>query len=361
MNLQTILTWSWLNFLTKKRYDALLKKYGSLEDALPHLTPDLLTKLGCREETTFIILNRLEGFDPEAYQKELERRGIRCIGFDDSDYPSTLQQIPDPPIFLYIKGDLSILRQPCIGFVGTRAMSLYGKRVTEYFVPEMVAAGITTVSGLAEGIDATVAHETIRIGGKTVAILGYGPSQILPRSNTRLAQDIIQSGGLILSEFPLDVPPGKHTFPARNRIIAGLSLGTVILEAPEQSGALITAELALEYGRDVFAVPGNIFDPNFAGCHKVISLGQAKLVSRPQDVLEELGIVSPTLTNVRSLYQPQNNVESTILSTLTTLPQPFDDIVQKAKISAAQTNATLTMMELAGAVKDTGGGQWVRT
>ena len=147
---------------------------------------------------------------------------------------------------------------------------------------------------------------------------------------------------------------------AFSQAILGLCLGTVILEAPQESGALITAELALEYGREVFAVPGSIFDPNFAGCHQVISLGQAKLVSRPEEVLEELGIVSPTNTDPQSLYQPQNDIESTILSLLTTMPQPLDNIVQKAEISAAQTNATLTMMELAGAVKDTGGGMWVR-
>lgn len=361
MNVQTALTFSWLNFLTKKRYDALLKKYGSLDHALPHLTPELLTALGCREETIFIILNRLEEFDSEAYQKELERRGIRCLGFDDPHYPSALQSIPDPPIFLYVKGDLTVLHRPCIGLVGTRSMSSYGKRVAEYFVPSLVHAQLTTVSGLAEGIDATVAHETIRSGGKTVAVLGYGPSQILPSSNTRLAQDIIKSGGLIVSEFPLDIPPGKHTFPARNRIIAGLSLGTVIIEAPLQSGALITAELALEYGREVFAVPGNIFDPNFAGCHQIISTGQAKLVTRPEEVLEELGILSPLSINKTPLYQPKNTTEEAILTILTSLPQPIDDIVQKANLPPAEINATLTMMELVGAVKDTGGGQWVKS
>lgn len=360
MNAETSLTWSWLNFLNKKRYDTLISTYGSLENAFPHLDTDLLIQLGCREDNILKILNRLEELDIATYTQEVNRRGLRCISIEDPIFPSALRNLPDPPVFLYFKGDLSVLTQPCIGLVGTRTMSPYGKRVTEFFVPPMVAAGITTVSGLAEGIDTTVARETIRAKGKTVAVLGYGPSQILPSSNIRLAQDIIRSGGLIISEFPLDVPPGKHTFPARNRIIAGLSLGTVILEAPVESGALITAELALEYGRDVFAVPGNVFDPNFFGCHKIISAGQAKLVTRPEDVLQELGIVSPTADSTVPLYQPNNATEEAILSVLTTLPQPMDTIVQKANIPPAQISSTLTMMELAGAVKDTGGGQWVR-
>jgi DNA processing protein len=204
----------------------------------------------------------------------------------DDVYPTQLKTIDDPPIFLYYKGSLEITKQPCIAAIGTRTMSAYGDRVTEAFVPPLVRAGMVTVSGLAYGIDAAVAKETLLAGGNTIAVLGHGLGMISPKAHRMLADDIVTHGGLLLSEFPLDVRPDKYTFPARNRIIAGLSLGALILEATEDSGSLITADLALDYNRDVFAVPGNVFDPNYAGCHALIRKGSAQLVTtRKQSVL----------------------------------------------------------------------------
>ena len=360
MKKETALTWSWLNCLTKRRYETLKEVYGNLDHALEHLNEDLLKSLGCRDETLFKILNRYEEFDVKAYQTELDRRGLRLISTEDETYPSSLKEIGDPPIFLVYKGDLEILHQPCIGLVGTREVSPYGKRVVEEFVPALVQAKMITVSGLAQGIDTVVAQETLRAGGRTVAVLGHGLSMILPQSNGALAKEIIETGGLIMSEFPIDTPPDKHTFPARNRIIAGLTLGTVVFEAPESSGALITAELALEYGREVFAVPGQIFDPNFAGCHKIIGRGHAKLVTTPKDVLEEIGIVLSECEE-QSLYTPKNPDEERLLSTLTTMPQTMSTIIDRSGIDAGKINTSLTMMELAGAVKNVGNGEWVRT
>ena len=292
MQKETALIFSWLNVLTKKRYDALIEKFSSIDEALQHIDPELLKSLGCKEETVFRALNRMDECDPESYLAELTKRGISLISIEDPQYPARLKQIADPPVFLYYKGSLEILNEPTIACVGKREMSTYGQRVTDMFVPVFIKAGMVTVSGLAAGIDAAVAKESIRANGKTVAVVGHGLADIYPSANKPLAKEIIEQGGLILSEFPLDHPADKFTFPARNRIIAGLSLGTVVLEAGEGSGACITADLALDYGREVFAVPGQIFDEHYKGCHQLIAKGQAKLVQSPEEVLSEIGIVS---------------------------------------------------------------------
>ncbi|MDD5623142.1 MAG: DNA-processing protein DprA [Candidatus Peribacteraceae bacterium] len=358
MDRTVALTWSWLNVLNAKRAEALRRVYGDLEKALQSIDEEMLRSLGCRQETIYKTLNRLEEFDPAAYERELKSRSLRFLTIEDPAYPAKLREIGDPPLFLYERGDLSILEQPCIALVGTREMSPYGRRAVEHFVPALVQAGTVTVSGLALGIDAAVAEETLRAGGKTVAVLGNGLASVFPASNARLADKIVAGGGVILSEFPLDTSPDKFTFPARNRIIAGLSLGTVVLEAGEGSGALITADLALDYGREVFAVPGQIFDPNYAGSHQLLSRGVAKLVSAPADILIELKIVVPEEGAV--VYEPQNAEEAALCKVLSTMPQTVDMLVERSGLLAAGVSATLTVLELNGAVKHCGGGAWVR-
>src|SRR3989338_5696883 len=287
----TLLWWS-LNILTKERYLAILDVYGSLDDAAKHLGEELLKSLGCKQETITRCLIQIEEFDAASYRSMLEKKNVQLLTLDDPAYPSRLKEVGDPPVFLSYKGDLSLLDQPTVGLVGTRKISAYGKRVAELFVPAFVSSGMITVSGLAQGIDAAVAEETLSVSGKTVAVLGHGLGMMYPQSNAKLAERILEKGGLLISEFPLTMSPDKYTFPARNRIIAGLSLGTVVLEAPKESGAIITAELALEYGRDVFAVPGQIFDENYEGCHMLIAKAQAKLVTTPLEVMQELGVIA---------------------------------------------------------------------
>lgn len=359
MERTTALTWSWLAILTKKRIDALLALYADLSLALEALDEELLRSLGCREETIFKALNRYEEFDPAWYEQELRKRGIDLLSFDDERFPQSLKEIGDPPAFLYFRGDLSILSAPCIALVGTREMTPYGRRVAELFTPAFIKAGMVTVSGLATGIDAVVAEESIRCDGRTVAVLGHGLGSMYPQSNARLAEEIVDHGGLILSEFPLDTRPDKFTFPARNRIIAGLSLGTVVLEAPVGSGALITADLALDYGRDVFVVPGQIFDPNYEGSHQFLTSGQAKLVQRPEDVLVEIGIVPPEEGSSMT-FVPSTPEEETVYTMLTTMPQSMDDLVERTGLTAGLIGATLTILELQGAAKGVGEGKWVR-
>lgn len=380
MDRNNALLWSYLGILTKPRYDALVQVFGSIDAAADHIDESLLRELRCKDEIVKTTLERFETFDVRNYEAKLAERGIEFFTIEDEEYPLLLREIGDPPIFLYAKGDRSILTHPTVALVGTRQMSNYGKRIVEQFIPEFVHAGVTTVSGLAAGIDAAVARATLAAGGKTVAVLGHGLSSIFPQSNAQLAEDIIAAGGLLLSEFPLDQMPGKYTFPARNRIIAGLSLATVVLEAPLGSGALITSDLALDYGRDVFIVPGQIFDPTFEGSNREIARGHGKLAMSPCDVLAELGIVKlgqgkGSGTHLRSapqawqsyggqagvLFEPRTDEEARVFSVLTTMPQRFDDLVLRSGLATPHVTSTLTMMELAGAAKNVGNGEWVKT
>ncbi len=354
-----MLCWSWLNILNKKRYDAVIGQYGSLDNALQQIDQHMLHALGCKEDTIYRVLNRLDEFDPDSYDVELKKRGLQLLSIEDDEYPSQLQTIEDCPVFLYYKGSLDILTQPCIGCVGRREMSVYGRRVTEELIPAFIRSGMVTVSGLALGIDATVAEETIRAGGRTIAVVGGSLAQIYPKTNAQLAEKVLEAGGLLLSEFPLDQPPEKFTFPARNRIIAGLSLATVVLEAGEGSGALITADLALDYNREVFAVPGQIFDEGYTGCHRYIAEGRAKLALSAEDILRDIGIVSST--KERSIaFMSDDADEQKIYDVLTSMPQSVSDIVEKVQIDTAIVNAKLTMLELSGGAKNVGNGMWVR-
>lgn len=360
MQQNTALTWWWLNILNRKRYELLKGMFGDLDAALTELSVSMLQELGLKEETIEATLERLRTFDAQREHERLKEKHIQFCTIEDDHYPVRLREIADPPVFLSYIGDLSILHHPCIGVVGTRAMTSYGRRITEAFVPMFARSGCVTVSGLALGVDSAVAQETIGANGATVAVVGHGLSSIYPRANTRLAEKIIAHGGLLISEYPMDMGPDVYTFPARNRIIAGLSIGTLVVEAPEDSGAIITAELALEYGREVFAVPGSAFDDNMAGCHRLIECGHARLVTKSEDILAELGILHRAKEVERQLFLPESDQQSSIYKVLSGMPQSVDDIAIRAALGVASVATALTLMELAGAVRNVGGGQWVR-
>jgi len=354
----TALLWANLGILTKKRYDALCKEFGSIDATVDMLGEEFFLALKVREDGRTDALKRLAGFDPEREERLLQREGIQLFSLEDDAYPTALRQIADPPVFLYGKGDWRVLDQPKIGLVGTREISPYGQRVTEHFTRALVENGIVTVSGLAAGIDTAVAHSTLAAKGRTVAVLGHGLG-CLSAGKRAFAQQILEAGGLVLSEFAHTFAGGTYTFPSRNRIIAGLSLATVVLEAPLGSGAIITADLALDYGREVFAVPGQVFDLNYEGCHKLIAQGHAMLAQSPSTVLQVAGIIQREAPASAAVYLPANADEQAVLDALTTMPQQLGAIAEKAKLSLGTLNATLTMLELNGAAKHVGGGQWV--
>lgn len=359
MKPETAILWWQLNLLTKRRYDLLLQAFGSLDDALANVSVPMLRELGCREETIPAVFARLAEYDAARYGKEMERHAVRLLSIEDDAYPAALRTVDDPPVFLSYRGDLSVLAQPLVSVVGTRDMSSYGKRVAGDFVARFARAGVVTVSGLALGIDAEVARETLDAGGRTVAVLGGGLSTIYPKEHETLAENVVDGGGLLLSEFPLGMEPGKFTFPSRNRIIAALGLGTVVIEAAEKSGAIITAELALDYNRSVFAVPGPVFEPRSAGCNLLIGRGEARLVASADEVLREIGIIASLRAEPIS-FDPSSPMEESVWNSLTGMPQAMDDLVEKTGFAAGDISATLTLLELQGVVKNVGGGQWAK-
>jgi len=225
--------------------------------------------------------------NPHSEWQKLQKQRIDFVLSSENKYPYLLKEISYTPPSFYIKGKIP-QKMPCIAIVGTRKMSVYGKLVTEKLVKELVHYNFVIVSGLADGVD-TIAHKTVlKNKGKTIAVLGSGLNKIFPYSNRKLAQEIIKHGALI-TEYPLESPPLKHYFPWRNRIISGISLATIVIEAPERSGALITARFALEQNREVFAIPGSIFNENSIGTNNLIKEG-AKLVSNIEDIFEELNV-----------------------------------------------------------------------
>ncbi len=353
---QAALLWSHLNVLTRERYEAVLTVFGSLEAAASEVDAEFLRRLGCREDTVEGAMRRLDTFSPDREETLLAAKGIEFLRICDERYPARLEEIADAPPFLYVRGDLRALDRVCVGLVGTRKASAYGEGVARAFVPPLTRAGAVTVSGLAEGIDALVARETLAAGGATVAVLAHGLGTVYPASNRVLADGIVEGGGLLVSEYPYAFGPAKHTFPARNRIIAGLSVATVVFEAPSESGALITAELALEYSRDVYAVPGRVTDPGSEGCNALIARDRARLVASPGDLLRHLGLEE----NAVPPYAPQDETERALLRALTHTPRLSDELIAETGFDPGIVASALTMMELSGGARNVGGGLWVR-
>ncbi len=359
MNRAAALAWSWLNLLNKKRYDRVLARYRNLDEALLALDAEMLLAIGCREEGMRTALTRLAEFDIDRYEQQLAVTHTTLLFLEDDAYPERLRQTADPPIFLYVQGSIPLLSQPSMALVGTRRFSPYGKRAAQECTAACVQAGLVTVSGLAEGVDGEVARETLREHGLHIAVLGHGLHITFPSEHVALRGEIIARGGAIVSEYAFDTPVGDHQFVARNRIIAGLALGTAVMEAPLKSGALHTAQFALDEGREVLAAPGQMFDPRAAGCLELIGNGQARAIIRPEDVPAAVGALVPK--NTRSTYEPSSPAEAALLEALHSVPQPIDDLVQATGLATGAVSATLTMLELAGAARNTGGGQWVRT
>jgi DNA processing protein len=283
----------------------------------------------------------------------LQQEKIDLMTILDDDYPEPLRHIPDPPFLLYIRGSREVLSNSCFAVVGTRALTDYGKRVTPHISLDIARAGFTIVSGLAMGVD-TLAHKSaLEAGAKTIAVLGTGTDDrtIFPVPNLGLARKIIEKGGAVIGEYAIGTHGTKFTFPQRNRIVSGLARGTLVVEADEQSGAMITARLAAEQGRDMFAIPGNIFSKTSQGTNSLITKG-AKMVTCADDILEEYDLSSK---KVALQIKPDNELEEKILAVLSTEPITIDAIIRQTGIGAAEINATLMLMELGKKIKNLGG------
>lgn len=289
-----------------------------------------------------------------------EMAGNHILTLADAAYPRALLTIPDPPLVLYAKGRLDLLARPMLAIVGSRNASRQGQENAERFAQALAAAGYTIVSGLAAGIDAAAHRGALLEAASTVAVIGTGADRIYPARNERLAREIAEKG-CILSEFPLGTPPLPHHFPRRNRLIAGLSSGCLVVEAAQQSGSLITARLAAEYGREVFAIPGSIHSPLSKGCHALIKQG-AKLVETAADILEELqGVVpSPAMAEGPTRDGAEADAEDAVLTALGFDPCPFDELAERTGLSAEALMARLLELEIAGLVEALPGRRYQR-
>jgi DNA processing protein len=283
----------------------------------------------------------------------------RKITINDKDYPSHLKEIHNPPKQLYIKGEIKNQDKVAIAIVGTRKYSAYGKQVTLDITSKLAKLGITIVSGLARGID-TFAHKAaLEAGGRTIAVLGSGMDQksFSPSCNYALGEEIVKNGAVV-TEYPEGTIGAIYTFPERNRIVSGLSLGVLVVEAPEKSGALITANLALEQNKEVFAIPGNIYDENSQGTHKLIKQG-AKLVACVEDILEELNLTHLLSEPPKIKTKPENKEEEIILSILSLQPTHIDDVVKISKLPTSAVNSTLTILEIKGTIRNLGKNNYI--
>ena len=319
-----------------------------------------LQNLGIPRPTIDLLIDTRKKLDPLTLADSIKNSGIFWVSIFDDNYPKLLKQIYDPPTVLFYKGTLKD-EEKALAVVGTRKITGYGRLVTEQFVNGLVAGGLTIVSGLARGVDAQAHLSTIKAGGRTIAILGGGLNYIYPPENRSLSEQIVESGGLVLSEFQPDYPSMPGNFPSRNRIISGLSLGVLVIEAAEDSGSLITARLALEQGREVFAVPGPVTSHLSKGPVDLIKEG-ARVVMIAEEILDELGINNRLqVTGNRVQYEAKlSEDEKQILDLLANEQLHIDEICRKLNLSAAKVSGTLLKMEIAGFVQNLGSGMYCR-
>ncbi|HBI34165.1 MAG TPA: DNA-protecting protein DprA [Candidatus Moranbacteria bacterium] len=320
-----------------------------------------LLKSGIAENIAQKIVEQRPLIDVEKEWEKLERENILAIGLDDPRYPALLKQIPDNPYVIYMKGDLKCLDLPLVAIVGSRKLTEYGNDVARGFARDLADSGICVVSGLAFGVDAMAHTGALEVKGRTIAVLGNSldSESIAPRTNFQLSEDIIKGGGLLVSEFPVKTAANVGTFPARNRIMAGMSLGTLVVEAAEKSGSLITANLALDYNRDVFAVPGSIFSPQSTGTHMLIKAG-AKLVTCVGDILTELRIESGKKMPLEAKVFDLTDDEKIVHTVLSHESLHIDRISKLTKLETSTISSILAMMEIKGAIKNVGGQNYIR-
>ncbi|MBI4355727.1 MAG: DNA-protecting protein DprA [Candidatus Omnitrophica bacterium] len=300
-------------------------------------------------------------------QALIRKTGVTVVTLDDAGYPSRLKTITDPPMVLYVRGTLLPEDGAAIAIVGAREASLYGQETAERFAHDLAQRGVTIVSGLARGIDAAAHRGALTAGGRTIGVLGSGLARLYPEEHRDLAKRIAEQGA-VLSEFPLEAGPRREYFPRRNRVISGLSLGVVVVEAGQKSGALITADCALEQGREVFAVPGKVDAVTARGTNNLIKQG-AKLVESAEDILEEFGIEAEqtrkadhenTKGHETTKLAELTEAQSKIVEVLSGEPRYLDEITRSAELPVYQVSSELVDLEMRHLVKQLPGKRYVR-
>lgn len=347
-----------INF-TYNRYQILIKNFSSLENAFYQPLAKLI-QAGWNQELALSFIKGRKEININNIIKKIKEENIKVVTIEDEEYPFLLSNIYNPPPILYYRGNLEIDWEKSLSVVGSRKFSFYGEKILTDFIPTLVGYDFNIISGLALGIDSLAHQKTIENQGITVAVLGSGLDyfSIYPRSNRGLLQNIISNNGLVLSEFPLGTKPLSFNFPIRNRIIAGLSRATLVVEASQKSGSLITANYALEEGREVFTFPGDIYNTNLVGNNILIKNGATTVLS-PQDILDFFKIESDNLVDNKK-YQGQNNIEIDILNIISDKERHIDDILESLPHDISQISSTLVILEMKGAIKDAGGKNYIK-
>ena len=348
----------WLGFNLVKgvgpaKIQALLDYFDTLASAW-NATELQLQKIGFDQRAIQSLVEARSRLNLDQCLARVQAAGVSLITWDSAAYPAYLREIPNAPPLLYMHGSLQEIDRWAVAVVGTRRLTSYGRQVTRTLVAGLVRSNVTIVSGLARGIDG-VAHKTaVEMGGRTIAVLGSGVDTIYPAEHRTLARQIAEGHGAILSEYGLGVEPEAKNFPPRNRLISGLSLGVIVIEAGQRSGALITANFALEQDREVFAVPGNINSPVSKGPNRLIQQG-AKLVSSVDDVLEELNLRMVVEHTAVQMALPESAEEVALLGHLSAQPVHVDELCRATGLPSSLVSSTLTLMELKGMVQQVGG------
>lgn len=344
-----------------KRLWSLVEHFGSPRTAWEASVKDLSTTPGWSEEQANGLANRKSRLDPQKEAGKLDSLGISYICHSDPGYPENLLEIYDPPPVIFYKGQLKSADKLSVAIVGTRKPSPYGLVVAEKLAKDLTALGITIISGMARGIDSAAHRGALTGGARTIAVLGCGPDVVYPKENKKLMDEIMNNGAVV-SEFPPGTQPEAWRFPVRNRIISGLSQATLVVEAAERSGALITADFALEQGRDVMAVPGNVVNPLSRGPHRLIKQG-ARLIEGAGDVLDELGMekLFPAQTGAVTSKMKISAEEETLYGLLSLNPVSLDELIMRSGFLPQKVMAALMYLEIKGLTRQLPGKFYIRT
>ncbi|MFH0854698.1 MAG: DNA-processing protein DprA [bacterium] len=319
-----------------------------------------LIEAGIDAKTAEEFISKRKNISPDEETEKMAKENIRAITLTDKQYPALLKEIYDAPPVLFYKGNIEILDEPGIGVVGSRKISSYGQQTTPFLVKPLAKRGMVITSGLALGVDAIAHSAALEVQGKTTAVLGSGldKANIYPSHHRYLSDQIVEKNGVIISEYTVGTPPLNYNFPQRNRIISGLSLGVLIIEAAEKSGALITAKTALDQNREVFAAPGSVFSPTSRGTHALLKKG-AHLATSADDIIEILDFKKIVEYNENKKIIPETEEQKRILENLTDEPIHIDSLCRNLKMDAPILSSALMMMEMKGMAKNLGGSMYV--
>ncbi len=342
----------------RARFSLLAEHFSSMAEAW-QARPAQLQAAGITGSALSALLATRDTISPEEELEKLDRAGVRALTWNDDAYPSGLKEIYDKPPVLYMRGQLTANDAWSVAVVGTRRATAYGRQAAEELATGLAHGGVTVVSGLARGIDSIGHQAALAAGGRTVAVLACGLDLIYPPENMKLAQRIMEQGALI-SDYPLGTQPRSSFFPRRNRIMVGLSLGVLVIEGDLKSGALITARQALDENREVFAVPGSIYSPTYRGTNWLIQSGQAKLVTKVEDISEELNLTMAEHQMEAKEQLPADETEAALLRHLSSEPIHIDDVQRESGLTIDAVSSTLAMLELKGMVRQVGNMNYVK-